>query len=193
MDTEIQLEKRRNEVDFSVFENSWYKPGGNILKRLLWFYVNAFVFRTSWLPFSGPKNALLRLFGAKVGKGVVIKPSVNIKHPWRLEIGDHCWIGEDTWIDNLADIRLGKSVCLSQGAMLLTGSHDYKRTTFDLTIGEIVLEDGVWIGAKTVVCPGVTCATHSVLAVGSIATKDLEAYGIYQGNPAVFKRERKIG
>ena len=145
------------------------------------------------LPFpSYFKVKLLKLFGAKVGKNVVIKPDVHIKYPWFLEIGDYCWIGEGIWIDNLANIKLGDNVVLSQGAYLLTGSHDYKKEVFDLMLGEIVLEDGVWIGAKATVCPGVTCHSHSVLATGSIATKDLEAYGIYQGNPAVKKRERVI-
>lgn len=135
----------------------------------------------------------MRLFGAKVGKGVVIKPSVNIKSPWRLVIGDHAWIGEFVWIDNLVNVQIGNNCCLSQGAFLLTGNHDYKKTSFDLITGSIVLENGVWIGAKAVVCPGVTCHSHAVLTVGSVATDDLDANGIYQGNPAVKVRERKTG
>jgi len=145
------------------------------------------------LPYpSSFKIKLLKYFGAKVGQSVVIKPDVNIKYPWFLDIGDHVWIGENVWIDNLAKVTIGSNVVLSQGAYLLTGSHDYKKEAFDLILGEIILEEGVWIGAKATVCPGVTCYSHSVLAVGSVATKDLEAYGIYQGNPAVMKRERLI-
>lgn len=130
------------------------------------------------------------MFGAHVGKGVVIKPHVRIKYPWRMVIGNHVWIGEDVWIDNLAKVVIGDNCCLSQGAFLLCGNHDYSKTTFDLIIGEIHLEEGVWIGAKSIVCPGVTCRSHAVLAVGSVATKDLDAYGIYQGNPALKVRER---
>jgi putative colanic acid biosynthesis acetyltransferase WcaF len=133
------------------------------------------------------------MFGAKIGTGVVIKPGVNIKYPWFLEMGDHCWIGEEVWIDNLALVSIGNNVCLSQGAYLLTGSHDYKKRSFDLITKPIILEDGVWIGAKATVCLGITCHAHSVLAVGSIATSDLEPYSIYQGNPAIKKRERVIG
>jgi putative colanic acid biosynthesis acetyltransferase WcaF len=136
---------------------------------------------------------LLRLFGAKIGKGVNIKPRVHVKYPWNLNIGEFTWIGEDVWIDNLVKVDIGSNVCLSQGAMLLTGNHNYKKTTFDLMVGEIVLNDGVWIGAKAVVCPGVTCHEHSVLSVGSIANSDLEARGIYQGNPAQKVKERVIG
>lgn len=151
------------------------------------------LFFKTLLPYpSSFKSRLLRLFGAKVGNGVVIKPDVNIKYPWFLEIGDDCWIGEGVWIDNLAEVSIGFNVVLSQGAYLLTGSHDYKKETFDLILGEIILEDGVWIGAKATVCPGVVCRSHSVLAVGSVTTKDMDAYSIYQGNPAEKKRERVI-
>jgi len=151
------------------------------------------LFFKTLLPFpSSFKAKLLKWFGAKVGSGVVIKPDMNIKYPWFLEIGNDCWIGEGVWIDNLAVVKVGSNVVLSQGAYLLTGSHDYKKETFDLMLGDIVLEDGVWIGAKATVCPGVTCRSHAVLSVGSVATKDLEAYKIYQGNPAEVKRERSI-
>jgi acetyltransferase-like isoleucine patch superfamily enzyme len=61
---------------------------------------------------------------------VNIKPSVNIKYPWLLEVGDHVWIGEEVWIDNLAKVRIGSNVCISQGAMLLTGNHDFTKSTF---------------------------------------------------------------
>lgn len=178
-------------VDLSKYKNEWYQPG-NIFKRVIWYFVNMIFFKTLF-PFpSSLKIKLLRLFGAKIGKNIVIKPNVNIKYPWFLEIGDNCWIGEEVWIDNLAFVRMGENVVISQGAYLLTGSHNYKKEAFDLIIKEIILEDGVWIGARAIVTPGVRCKTHSVLSVGSVATKDLEAYGVYQGNPALFKRKREI-
>lgn len=178
-------------TDLSRFDNSHYQPG-SIFKKLLWYFISLVFFNTM-IPFpSFIKVIFLKTFGAKVGVGVVIKPLVNIKYPWFLEIGDHCWIGEGVWIDNLAKVVIGKHVVLSQGSYLLTGSHDYKKTTFDLLLAEIWLEDGVWIGAKATVCPGVICKTHSVLAVGGVATKDLAEYGIYQGNPADLKRERIV-
>ncbi|MFN0203817.1 MAG: WcaF family extracellular polysaccharide biosynthesis acetyltransferase [Bacteroidia bacterium] len=180
------------QTDLSKFENKWYEPGGGFLKRIAWHYVNSVFFNSALLPFSGIKAKILRLFGAKVGVGLVLKPSVSIKYPWRLSIGDHVWIGENVWIDNLADIAIGNHVCISQGAMLLTGNHNYKKVAFDLVIGEITLEDGAWVGAKSVVCPNVRIKSHAILSVSSVANKDLEAYGIYQGNPAVKVRERQI-
>ena len=179
-------------VDLSRYDKTKYQPGRGFVVRLLWYYVNLIFFRGRWFPFFGPKRFLLRLFGAKVGRGVVLKPAVNIKYPWRLKIGDYSWIGEEVWIDNLADVDIGNNVVLSQGAMLLTGNHDYTSPSFKIFVRPIVLEDGVWIGAKSIVTPGVRCRSHSVLAVGSVATRDLEEFGIYQGNPAQKVKQRVI-
>ncbi|WP_373032367.1 WcaF family extracellular polysaccharide biosynthesis acetyltransferase [Sulfurovum sp.] len=181
-----------NKVQLNQYNNKAYKPGST-LKKTLWYFTNMFFFKTL-LPFpSSLKVALLKAFGAKVGQRVVVKPDVNVKYPWFLTIGDDCWVGEGVWIDNLAEVTIGDNVVLSQGAYLLTGSHDYTTVAFDLILGKITLEEGVWIGAKATVCPGVTCHSHSVLAVGSTATQDLEPYTVYQGNPAVAKRKRLIG
>ena len=174
------------------YDNSWYNPGGGILKRIAWYFTNVLFFINPLNPFSSIKVWLLRLFGAKIGMRVNIKPCVNVKYPWLLEVGDYTWIGENVWIDNLAKVKIGNNVCISQGAMLLCGNHNYKKSTFDLMIGEITLEDGSWIGAKSVVCPGVTVHTHAVLGVGSVANHDLDAYGIYLGYPADKVRERII-
>ena len=179
-------------VELQRFNNSWYKPGkGNVI-LFLWYFTNAFVFNSHLVPFSKLKVLLLRLFGAKVGKGVVIKPKVNIKYPWKLAIGDFSWIGEGVWIDNLAEVRIADNCCVSQGAMLLTGNHDYKKSTFDLMIGEISLKSGAWVGAKSIVCPGATLHKNAVLAVGSVCSEDLPKNAIYRGNPAVFVKERHI-
>lgn len=179
-------------TDLSRYDNSWYNPGGGTLKRTLWYFTNILFFINPLNPSSGVKVRLLRFWGAKIGKGVVIKPGVNIKYPWNLSIDDYVWIGENVWIDNLTRVHIGSNVCISQGAMLLCGNHDYKSPTFDLVIKPIVIEEGAWVGAQSIVCPGVTMHSHSVLAVGSIASKDLMPFSIYRGNPAVKVAERVI-
>lgn len=173
------------------FNNRWYHPGRHKIIQILWFFSNALVLKSSWFPVSGCKVFLLRLFGARVGKGVNIKPSVNIKYPWRLTIGDYAWIGENVWIDNLDQVTIGTNCCVSQGALLLCGNHDYRSEHFDLRTGAITLEEEVWIGANATVCPGVTCHYRSILTVGSVATRNLEAHTIYQGNPAKEVRKRE--
>jgi len=182
----------RQKTELSQYDNSWYSPGGNFLKRALWYFVNSLFFLNPLNPFSGMKVFLLRLFGAKIGKGVVIKQHVNIKYPWKLKMGDYVWIGEKVWIDNLDMVTIADNSSVSQGAMLLCGNHNYKKTTFDLMVGRIDIEEGCWISAKSIVCPGVVCKSHSVLMVNSVATKDLDRYSIYQGNPAVKVRVRVV-
>lgn len=177
-------------TDLSRYNNSWYNPGGGTLKRILWYFTNVLFFINPLNPSSGIKVYLLRLFGTRIGKGVVIKPGVNIKYPWNLSIGNYSWIGENVWIDNLVQVTIGANVCISQGVMLLCGNHNYKKTTFDLMVKPIIIEDGVWVGAQSTVCQGVKMKSHSVLCVGSTVSKDLEAYWIYRGNPAVKVSER---
>lgn len=174
------------------YDNAWYKPGGTAAGRLVWYFINHLIFNHGLLPLNGIKVILLRLFGAKIGKGVVIKPCVNIKYPWRLSIGDYSWIGERVWIDNLAQVSIGAHCCLSQESLLICGNHNYKKQGFDLITGEIHLEDGVWIGTRAVVCPGVRAGSHAVLSAGSVASSDLQPMVIYRGNPAVPVKSREI-
>lgn len=183
---------KSKKTSLDCFDNSTFNKGVTKLKWLLWMLINALVFKPSWFPFIKVKIFFLRAFGAQIGKGLVIKPSVHIKFPWKLVVGDYVWLGENVWIDNLDKVVIGNHVCISQGAMLLTGNHDYTKTTFDYRNAPIELKEGVWLGAKTVVCPGVICNSHAILTVGSIATKDLEAYLIYQGNPAMKIKKRSI-
>lgn len=177
-------------VQLGQFSGREFDKGAGFLKITLWYFVNAILVRASWNPFMGMKKALLRAFGARIGKGLVIKNNVTIKSPWFLTVGDDVWLGEGCWIDNLDRVTIGSNVCISQGAMLLTGNHDYTKEDFPYRNAPITIEDGAWIGARTVVCPGVTVHENAILTVGSVATRDMQANGIYQGNPAGKIRER---
>ncbi|MDR3717118.1 MAG: WcaF family extracellular polysaccharide biosynthesis acetyltransferase [Puia sp.] len=177
-------------------DNASYKTtidiGASRVRQLAWYLVNIVFFKNPFNISSASKVFLLRLFGARLGSGVLIKPSVSIKYPWKFQVGDHVWIGEEVWIDNLAEVILHSNVTLSQGALLLSGSHDQARTTFDFMAFPIILEEGVWIGARSIVSGGVTCHSHSILGINSVAEKDLEPYTIYKGNPAVPVLKRVI-
>ena len=174
------------------FDKKDYDSGGSALKIGCWYLVSTLFFRSGLIPFSSVLVALLRLFGCKAGKDVRVKPFVNIKYPWKLAIGDHSWIGEGSIIENLAPVTLGKNVCLSQECMLMTGNHNYKKTTFDLFVRPIIIEDGAWIGARAIVSPGLLIASHAIITMGSVATKNAEPYAVYQGNPAMKVGERVI-
>src|SRR5450755_607995 len=179
------------QVNLSKYSVGNYRAGPR-WKVILWYLVNYYIFFSRFpFPFRF-KVVLLRLFGAKIGVGIVIKPMVRIKNPWRLVIGGYCWIGEGVWIDNIENVEIGNNVCLSQNAILSTGNHDYSKSNFPPRYGKIFLQDGVWICANAIVCSGVVCKSHAVLTVNSVATRDLEEMKIYSGNPAVFVRVRRI-
>lgn len=180
------------EVDLAAFNGQDFDKGAGFIKRAIWFFVNAFFVKASWNPFMGIKIFLLRCFGAKIGRGLVIKNNVIIKSPWNLTIGNSCWLGEGCWIDNLDKVNIGNNVCISQGAMLLTGNHDYTMCTMPYRNSPIVVKDGAWIGANAVVTAGVTVDENTVLTVGSVVTKNTEKNMIYQGNPAKVIRNRII-
>lgn len=186
----ICAESMVHRTDLSHYDNSWY-DAGPVFRRALWYIAHLLFFRSGF-PFNSVKKILLRAFGARVGQGVVIKPHVRIKYPWKLRIGDYSWIGEEAWLDNLADVHIGSNCCISQGAMLLCGNHDYSRRSFDLVIKPIILEDGAWVGARGLVCPGVIMKSHSVLAAGSVLSRDAEPYSVYRGNPAVKTKDREM-
>jgi putative colanic acid biosynthesis acetyltransferase WcaF len=175
-----------------AFDKKDYDCGASSFKLMFWYFISTVFFRSGLMPFSFVLVGLLRLFGCKAGKDVRIKPFVNIKYPWKLIIGDHTWIGEGSVIENLALVTLGDNVCISQGSMLITGNHNYSSTTFDLFVKPIIIEEGAWIGANAMVCPGVTVASHAVLTVGSVAVNNIDPYSIYQGNPGVKIRSRVI-
>lgn len=160
-----------------------FDRGRPIVVEVLWLLVQE-LFVNTWLPGSMLRCYVLRLFGARLGKGVNIKPRVRVKFPWRLSIGSHSWIGEGVWIDNLAEVSIGANCCISQNVYFCTGNHDWSREDFALITGGIVIGDGAWIAAGAIVGPGVTVGANAILALGSVTSKDVPAEWIYRGNPA---------
>ena len=154
---------------------------------VLWFFWLIFgeILISSWIPGSFWRVLLLRLFGAKLGNGVLVKPNVKIKFPWRLSIGDHTWIGEKVWIDNLEWVVIGSNVCISQGAYLCTGNHNFKSTSFPYLLGRIDIEDEAWICAMVRIAPSVRVGMGSVIKFGSVLYDSVPPKTIVSGFPAV--------
>lgn len=173
------------------FDNHAFERGRPRWVEALWLVVQALMIE-SWIPGSGVRIRLLKVFGARIGQGVKIKPHVRVKFPWRLEIGDHSWIGEEAWIDNLAPVKIGSSCCLSQGVYLCTGSHNWASERFDLITSPIVIEDSAWLCARTSIGPGVRVCEGAVLTMGSVATEDLSQWQIHSGAPAKPIRARLL-
>ena len=179
-------------IRLDQFNNRGFDRGRSRFVELLWLIAGA-LFVRSGLPGSHLRIAVLRAFGARIGIGVVIKPHVKVKFPWRLTVGAHSWIGEEVWIDNLADVAIGAHCCISQGAYLCTGSHDWSKPGFDLITRPIEIGDEAWICAKACVGPGVRVARGAVLALGSVATSDLAAWTCYASlaaSPVHLRRAR---
>jgi putative colanic acid biosynthesis acetyltransferase WcaF len=156
--------------------------GASAFAEATWLIVLTLI--ASGVPGSSWRCALLRCFGAKIAKGVVIKPRVRVKFPWKLCIGTDSWIGEGVWIDNLCSVSIGRDCCVSQEAYLCTGSHDWSSSSFDLRLGNISIEDCVWVAAKAVVGPGSRLHVGAIIGLGAVFTGEAPAWTIWRGNPA---------
>lgn len=174
----------QSKTDLSVYTVGDYTPGRGRIVQLLWHFVSLVCFESGLLPTKRCKPTLLRWFGAKIGTGVVFKTHVRIKYPWRLEIGDHTWIGQNVWIDTIVPVRIGSHACISQGVYFCTGSHDHTKPTFDLIPQPITVEDGAWVAANALLLPGVSIGHNALVAAGSVVTKSVESSAIVGGNPA---------
>jgi len=179
-----------NEMYLNDYTLSAYTPGAPYWQQLLWYTIGFMLVQSRFTP-SFCKVWVLRRFGAQIGQGVRIKPGVRVKFPWRLSLGDFVWIGEDAWVDNLATITVESHVCISQGVYLCTGNHDWSHPHFQLKTAPIVIQQGSWIAARSLVGPGVVVGQGAILTLGSVAGRSLEPMTIYAGNPAQPIKRRK--
>lgn len=160
------------------------------LKEASWYLIKVFFFLSA-LPYpTSFKVGLLKLFGARIGSRVYIKPRVNIHMPWKLEIGDDVWIGEEVFILNFEKVLIGSNVTVSQRAFICCGNHDFREPSMPYRNAPITLEDGSWIGAASFIGPGVVVGVDTVVGAGSVVTSSLPTNGVYGGNPPLLKRER---
>lgn len=150
----------------------------------LWWFIQAIFFRQSPQFAYGWRRFLLRCFGAKVGKSVIIRPSVTITYPWNLSIGDFSWVGDDVVLYTLGEIELGSNVVVSQKSYLCTGSHDYKSNAFDIYAKKIVVKDRAWIATDVFVAPGIVVYEGAVVGARSSVFEDMPANMICVGYPA---------
>lgn len=161
-----------------------YDKGRGFAAQAAWVAVSTLIFTQVWCP-NRLRCALLRWFGANVGEGVLIKHRVRVHWPWKLSIGDNSWVGTDAELYNLDDIVIGSDVCISQHAYVCTGSHDRTSPTFDFDNAPIVLEDGVWLCARTTVLRGVVVGANSVVAATALVTRDIPPNSIVRPPPSI--------
>lgn len=180
------------QVDLSRFENREFDRGRSTATELAWIAARSLLFDHGPVPMSRIRSEVLRRFQAEIGEGVVIRRGLRVTFPWKLRTGDHCWLGEDAWLLNLAAITLGNNVVVSQRAFLCTGNHDWASQTFDLRASPIEIEDGAWIGASAFIGPGVKIGSHCVVTAGSVVTSDLPPWMVCGGNPCRPIKPRAI-
>ncbi len=166
-----------------------WERGASAFKRITWFLIGRPI-TGSLIPGTCWRKLLLRLFGARIGKGGRIKPYIQITYPWNLTIGDYCWIGERVWIDNLDKVIIEDNVCISQKSFLCTGNHNYKAPSFDLLLDSITIKSEAWIAANTTICPGTLIGERSVICMGSVISGKVNSDVIMRGNPAILIKRR---
>jgi putative colanic acid biosynthesis acetyltransferase WcaF len=179
-------------VDLSQYNQSGFDRGRPGWIILLWWLVQAIVFPLSPHPYNGLRVGLLRLFGAKIGKDVIIRPTARFTYPWKIEIGDSCWIGDDVVFYSLDRIQLGQHCVISQRSYLCTGSHDAHDPTFALKTAPIVIGNGVWVAANCFVSLGVQIGSNTIVGACSSVLNHLPAQAVCWGNPCLPRHPRTI-
>ena len=156
----------------------------------IWWIVQKIFFELSPQFMYGWRRFLLRLFGAKIGKGVILRPTAKIQFPWKVSIGDYSWIGDEVVLYSLGDIVIGNNVVISQKSYLCTGSHNYKSKNFDIYSKKIIIEDKVWIATDVFIAPGITIGEFSIIGARSSVFNDIPSGYICYGNPAKIIKKR---
>ena len=152
----------------------------SLITLSFWWLISHLIFSHAFTP-SLLRPRILRIFGAKVGTGVIIRRGVHVHFPWNLEIGDNCWIGEEVWFINHEKISIGSDVCISQRSIICSGGHDYRSASLEYAHKPIEIKDGAWICLDAKVLPGVTIGECSVVSAGEIARKALPDYSMLVG------------
>ena len=176
----------------SDFQVPRHFRGKSTITVQLWWFVQKLFCNLSPQLMYGWRRFWLRLFGAEIGEGVLIRPSVKVVYPWKLKIGDHSWIGDDVSLYTLGEIEIGANTVISQKCYLCTGSHDYTKQSFDIYAEKITIGEGVWLATDVFVAPGVTIGDGVVVGARSTVLNDLPEGMICYGNPAKPVKSREM-
>lgn len=158
--------------------------GKSILTVQLWRFVQSIFFKLSPQFFYGWRRFLLRLFGAKIGKNVIIRPSVTVTYPWKINIGDYSWIGDNVVLYSLDEIIIGSNTVVSQKSYLCAAAHDYSKFDFPIFGKKIEISDECWLASDVFVAPGVKVGKQCVIGARSSVYKNMPEGWVCYGNPA---------
>ncbi len=158
--------------DLAGFTGKGYDKGRGVAIQILWLLASTTFFVRWWCP-NRVRIRTLRVFGARIGNGVLVRHGVKIHWPWKLTIDDNSWIGEGAWILNLEPVEIGRNVCISQDVLLCSGSHDRRSPTFEFDNGPIRIGDQVWVATRATVLRGVEIGQHSTIGACALVTSDV--------------------
>ncbi len=179
-------------VDLRRYDQSGFERGRSSWMILLWWLVQAVVFPLTPHNWHVPRRAVLRLFGARIGQGVVIRPTVRVTYPWKLAVGDYAWLGDDVVLYSLDQICIGAHCVISQKSYLCTGSHDLQDPAFRLVTQPVVIEAGAWIATDCFIGPGVTVGANAVVGARSSVFANLPAAQVCWGTPCRPRYPRQM-
>ena len=166
--------------------------GASKFKVQFWWIIQESFFGLSPQFLYGWRRFILRLFGANIGKDVLIRSSARFTYPWKITIGDFSWIGENCELYSLDKITIGNNVAVAHSVYFNTGLHNYKKETFDILKKPIVIKDECWITNDVYIAPGITIGKGAVIGARSSVFNDLEGGNVYIGSPAKFLKRRTI-
>jgi putative colanic acid biosynthesis acetyltransferase WcaF len=181
-------------ISATTAEDPYLRPSFPLRLRIVrftWLICWSVFYRFSPRPFHAWRSMLLRLFGAKMGPSCHFYPTSRVWAPWNLICEDQVTAGDHTEIYNPAPVRLGSHAILSQNAYLCGATHDFDDPAFPLLAYAMEVGPYAWICARACIAPGVNVGEGAVLGLASVATRDLESWGVYAGSPAVKVKERK--
>lgn len=158
--------------------------GKSAIMVQLWWIIQNLFFKPSPQVLYGWRRFLLRSFGAKIGKGVIIRPSAQFTYPWKISIGDNSWVGDEVVLYSLGEIEIGCDTVISQRSYICTGSHNYNTENFDIYAKKISIGNKCWLATDVYVAPDVTIGDFTVVGARSSVFKDLPSNKVCKGNPA---------
>lgn len=179
-------------VDLRKYDQSKFDRGRPNWLIILWWLLQGMAFPLSLHNFNGFRCWLLRLFGAKIGRGVIIRPTARFTYPWKVTIGDYSWIGDDVVFYSIDEIIIGSHAVISQECYLCTGSHDIQQETFPLTTAPIKIGNGVWVATDCFVAPGVTIGANAVIGARSSVFRDIPPQQVAWGTPCQPHYQREM-
>jgi putative colanic acid biosynthesis acetyltransferase WcaF len=180
-------------IDLSRYDQSWFDRGRSGLVVILWDLCWLLLIRPCPQPLYAWKRFIWRCFGARIGRGVLLRSTVRCNYPWKVTIGDHAWIGEEAWLYALDRIEIGSHAVISQQAYLCTGSHDIADPHFGLKTAPIRIGHGAWVALGATVMRGVTVGDGAVIGARAVAHKDMPAWTVCAGDPCTPIKPRAVG